>query len=432
MMAALRLGIAGLGTVGAGVVRLLDANADIVAERAGRPIVVTAVSARDRMRSRGIDLARFAWEDDATRLAAREDVDAVVELVGGADGPALTLARATLAAGKPLVTANKAMLAHHGLELAAQADAEAAPLRFEAAVAGGIPVIKGLREGTAANRLSRVYGILNGTCNYILTRMAAEGLEFADVLADAQAHGFAEADPSFDIDGIDAAHKLCILSALAFGVKPDFAPLEIAGIGRLRLADIRQAQALGHEIRLVGLAEWMDGRLCQRVTPALVPRAHPLASVEGPLNAVVAEGDFVGRLLFVGAGAGAGPTASAVVADAIAIARGEAGPAFSMPAAALAAHAPAGVAARNGRFYLRLLVRDRPGVLADLTAALRDAGVSIESLNQPAAAEDGTALVVMVTHDCAESDARAAVAAMGGLDSVCTEPLLMPLLPLEG
>jgi homoserine dehydrogenase len=429
---ALRLGIAGLGTVGAGVVRLLEANADIIAERAGRPILVSAVSARDRARERGIDLSRFAWEDDATRLAAREDVDAVVELVGGADGPALTLARATLGAGKPLVTANKAMLAHHGLELAQLADSQATPLRFEAAVAGGIPVIKGLREGTAANRLSRVYGILNGTCNYILTRMAAEGLEFGDVLADAQAKGFAEADPGFDIDGVDAAHKLCILSALAFGVKPDFAPLEIAGIRGVRLADIRQAGALGYEVRLVGLAERVDGLLAQRVTPALVPRAHPLARVDGPLNAVVAEGDFVGRLLFVGAGAGAGPTASAVVADGIAIARGEAGPAFSMPAAALASFAVAGVAVRKGRFYLRLHVLDRPGVLAELTAALRDAGVSIESLNQPAAAADGTALVVMVTHDCAESAARAAVAAMDRLDTVCAEPLLMPLLPLEG
>ncbi|WP_194745335.1 homoserine dehydrogenase [Thermaurantiacus tibetensis] len=428
----LSVGLAGLGTVGAGVVRLLAANADLVAARAGRPIRVSAVSARDRARARGVDLSPFAWEDDATRLAARDDVDVVVELVGGADGPALTLARATLGAGKPLVTANKAMLAHHGLELAMLAETAGAALRFEAAVAGGIPVIKGLREGAAANRLARVYGILNGTCNYILSRMAAEGLEFADVLADAQAHGYAEADPSFDIDGVDAAHKLALLSALAFGTPPDLGLLDIEGIRQVRLADVRQAEALGYEIRLVGLAERHGEALAQRVAPCLVPRAHPLASVTGPLNAVVAEGDFVGRLLFVGAGAGAGPTASAVVADLIAIARGESGPAFSTPAAALAPLPAASPAARAGRFYLRLRVEDRPGVLADLTAILRDAGVSIESLNQPASGAEGTALVVMVTHDCAETAARAAVASMARLPAVAEPPLLMPLLPTEG
>ncbi len=431
-LAPLHVGLAGLGTVGAGVIRLLAANADLVAARAGRPILVTAVSARDRGRERGIDLAAFAWEDDATRLAARADVDLVVELVGGADGPALTLARATLGAGKPLVTANKAMLAHHGLELATLAEGAGAALRFEAAVAGGIPVIKGLREGAAANRLARVYGILNGTCNYILSRMAAEGLEFADVLADAQAQGYAEADPSFDIDGVDAAHKLALLAALAFGTPPDLSLLDVEGIRQVRLADVRQAEALGYEVRLVGLAERLGDALAGRVVPSLVPRAHPLASVTGPLNAVVAEGDFVGRLLFVGAGAGAGPTASAVVADLIAIARGEAGPAFSTPAAALVPLAAAGPERRTGRFYLRLRVADRPGVLAELTAILRDSGVSIESLNQPASGADGTALVVMVTHECAETAARAAVERMAALSAVAEPPLLMPLLPTEG
>ena len=430
--APLQVGLAGLGTVGAGVVRLLDANADLVAARAGRPIRVTAVSARDRQRSRGVDLDRFAWEDDATRLATRADVDLVVELVGGADGPALTLARATLAAGKPLVTANKAMLAHHGLELAMRAEEAGAALRFEAAVAGGIPVIKGLREGAAANRLARVYGILNGTCNYILSRMAAEGLEFADVLADAQAQGYAEADPSFDIDGVDAAHKLTLLAALAFGTPPDLGGIDVEGIRQVRLADVRQAEALGYEVRLVGIAERMGDGLAARVVPCLVPRAHPLASVTGALNAVVAEGDFVGRLLFVGAGAGAGPTASAVVADLIAIARGETGPAFSTPAAALVPLPAAGAAERSGRFYIRLRVADRPGVLADLTAILRDSGVSIESLNQPASGADGTALVVMVTHESAETAARAAVARMAALSAVAEPPLLMPLLPTEG
>jgi homoserine dehydrogenase len=427
----LRIGLAGLGTVGAGVVRLLEANAALVASRAGRAIAVSAVSARDRSRERGVDLAAFAWEDDAGRLATRADVDVVVELVGGADGPALTLARETLSAGRPLVTANKAMLAHHGLELASLSDETGASLRFEAAVAGGIPVIKGLREGAAANHLASVHGILNGTCNYILTRMAAEGLEFADVLEDAQRLGFAEADPSFDIDGIDAAHKLAILASLAFGARPDFPAVAVEGIRGVALVDIREAARLGHEIRLVGRAQRLGDALAQSVTPCLVPRPHPLAAVVGPLNAVVAEGDFVGRLTFTGRGAGAGPTASAVVADLIAIARGEAGPAFSMPAAQLAALPPAPAAARSGRFYIRLQVLDRPGVLADLTASLRDAGVSIESLVQPAPNPDGTALVVMVTHESAEPSVRGAVAAMARLEAVAGAPLLMPILPLE-
>jgi len=427
----LKIGLAGLGTVGAGVVKLLDANAALIARRAGRAIIVTAVSARDQARERGVDLARFAWVDDATALAARDDVDVVVELVGGADGPALTLARTTLGLGKPFVTANKAMLAHHGLALAALAEGQGAPLKFEAAVAGGIPVIKGLREGAAANALSRVYGILNGTCNYILTRMEKEGLEFADVLADAQRLGFAEADPSFDIDGIDAAHKLSILSSLAFGSRLDFAAVETGGIRDIRLTDLRQAAALGFKVRLVGLAALDGDALLQRVHPCLVPVAHPLAAVEGPLNAVVAEGNFVGRLLFQGRGAGEGPTASAVVADLIDIARGEAGPAFAMPAAQLSPLAAADPKGRMGRTYVRLSVFDRPGVLADLTAALRDAGVSIESLIQPAATPDGMALVVMVTHECAEQAVREALAAMAGLDSVAGAPLFMPILPVE-
>ena len=332
MTAPLRVGLAGLGTVGAGVVKLLDANAALIERRADRRIEVVAVSARDRSRARGIDLGRFEWVDDATRLSARGDVDAVVELIGGADGLALTLARATLGHGKPFVTANKALLAHHGLELAALAESQAAPLKYEAAVAGGIPVIKALREGAAANEIARIYGILNGTCNYILSRMEAEALPFAAVLADAQAQGIAEADPSFDIDGIDAAHKLSILAALAFGSRIDFAAVAVAGIRAIEPADIEHAATLGYRIKLIGLASATaadvtgPGSLFQRVHPCLVPHAHPLAHVDGALNAVVAEGNFVGRLLFQGRGAGAGPTASAVVADLIDVARGEVGP----------------------------------------------------------------------------------------------------------
>ncbi len=428
MASPLRIGLAGLGTVGAGVLRLLDAHAALVEARAGRPIVVTAVSARDRGRERGLDLAGLAWEDDAAALARRPDVDVVVELVGGADGPALTLARAAIAAGKPLVTANKAMLAHHGAELAAAAEAAGTALRFEAAVAGGIPVIKGLAEGAVANRVVRVSGILNGTCNYILTAMEAEGRDFAEVLAEAQRLGLAEADPGFDIDGIDTAHKLVLLAALAFGTRPAFASVETAGIRAVCLADIEQARALGHRVRLIGLAERRGEALLQEVRPVLVPATHPLAAVEGPRNAVVVEGEPVGALVFEGAGAGAGPTASAVIADLVAIARGERLPAFGVPAAALAEAPAADPAARAGRHYLRLVVADRPGVLADVAARLRDAGVSIESLLQPAASEEQPALLVIVTHRGPEGAVRRALEAIAALPVVLEPPLLMPIL----
>lgn len=433
--AELRVGLAGLGTVGAGVVRLLEENGDLIARRAGRPIRVTAVSARDRTRDRGVDLSSFAWVDDTGEMADCDNVDVVVELIGGSDGPALALARRTLEAGKPFVTANKAMLAHHGEELAKLADEKGLPLKFEAAVAGGVPVIKGLREGAAANRLSRVYGILNGTCNYILTRMEEEGLEFEDVLADAQRLGFAEADPSFDIDGVDAAHKLSILASLAFDTRPAFDRVEIGGIRDVRQQDIEQAKALGFKVRLVGRAKMIGDTLIQSVLPSLVALSHPLASITGPTNAVVAEGNFVGRLLFSGPGAGSGPTASAVVADLVDIARGDRGPAFSMPIGAQSAHAESESVERMGRYYLRLVVADKAGVLADLTAALRDAGVSIESLIQPAspaALEDGKALVVIVTHECAESNVHKALAAMQALPVMAGKPLLMPILNHEG
>ncbi len=429
-MEPLRIGLAGIGTVGGGVVRLLADNAGLIARRAGRPVVVTAVSARDRNRDRGIDLSATSWMDDATELAARDDVDVVVELIGGSDGPALTLARRTLAAGKAFVTANKAMLAHHGLELAGVAEARGLALRYEAAVAGGIPVIKGLSEGMAANRIGRVYGLLNGTCNYILTRMENERLDFDVVLAEAQAAGYAEADPSFDIDGIDTAHKLSILAALAFGARIDFGAVATEGIRAVELADIDHAATLGFRIKLVGLAETAAGQLFQRVHPALVPLDHPLAAAGGALNAVVAEGDFAGRLLFQGRGAGDGPTASAVVADLVDIARGNNSHVFGMPVADLAALPPADTASRHGRYYLRLTVADRPGVLAELTAALRDHGVSIESLIQRGHAANGDALVVMVTHGAGEARVVAALAQMAASDAVTGAPVMMHILDL--
>ena len=423
----LRIALAGLGTVGAGVIRLLDTNGALIARRAGRPIEIVAISARDRSKDRGVDIGRFDWIDDTTALA-HSDADVVVELVGGSDGPALTLARTTLAAGKSFVTANKAMLAHHGLELARVAEAAGVALKFEAAVAGGVPVIKGLREGAAANEIERVYGILNGTCNFILSKMEAEGRDFAEVLAEAQALGFAESDPSFDIDGVDAAHKLSLLASLAFGTQPAFGDVAASGIRHVLAADIAEAAALGYRVRLLGLAESGAGGLFQRVHPHLVPVSHPLAHVTGATNAVVAEGNFVGRLLFQGAGAGDGPTASAVVADLIDIARGEFGPAFAMPAAALTEQGPADSGDRRGRAYLRFTVADRVGVLAEIAAAMRDAGVSIESLMQRGAHADGSVLVAIVTHEGPERSVAQALERLRGSQSLVGQPLWMHIL----
>lgn len=424
----LRVGLAGLGTVGTGVLRLLAENGPLIARRANRPIQVTAVSARDRTRTRGVDISGLAWEDNPVALGERDDVDAVVELIGGSDGPALAMARAAFAAGKGFVTANKAMLAHHGLELASLAEKAGLALKFEAAVAGGLPIIKGLREGLAANVLTAVYGILNGTCNYILSTMEAGGQPFDTVLAEAQRLGYAEADPGFDIDGIDAAHKLSILASLAFGSKLAFDAVAISGIRQVSPVDIDYAGVLGYRVKLIGMAKVENGRLFQRVHPCLVPLGHPLAHVDDALNAVVAEGNFVGRVLFQGRGAGEGPTASAVVADLIDVARGEWGPPFAMPSSALLAMEPAPQADHVGRYYIRMAVADRPGVLADLTAVLRDQGVSVESLIQKGTSPEGGVYFVLTTHATRQAAALAAMEGMGRLDAVLDPPVLMHIL----
>ncbi|MEE9434939.1 MAG: homoserine dehydrogenase [Sphingorhabdus sp.] len=436
MPAPLRIALVGLGTVGAGVIRLIRKNKSLIARRAGRPIEIVAVTARDRDKDRGVDLSPYRWVDDMAALPKADDVDVVVELIGGSDGPALTLAREALASGKAFVTANKAMVAHHGMELAMLAEKAGQALKYEAAVAGGIPVIKGLREGAAANRIERVYGILNGTCNFILSAMEedtknAAARDFDDVLKDAQAKGFAEADPAFDIDGVDAAHKLAIMASLCFGTQLDFEGVELAGIRKILAADIAQARALGYRIRLIGHAE-IDGEngdacLFQRVSPRLVSKNHPLAHVTGATNAVVAEGNFSGRLLFQGAGAGDKPTASAVVADIVDIARGETGPAFAMAVGDLEAMPRAPSGHRKGQVYLRMIVADKPGVLAEIAAAMRDAGVSIESLIQKEV-DDGRALIAMVTHECREQAITDTLATLSGSDSLLGEPMVMHLL----
>jgi homoserine dehydrogenase len=425
----LSVALAGLGTVGGGVLKLLRDNAEIVAARAGRPIAVTAVSARERNRDRGVSIAGLRWYDDPVALAADPGVDVVVELIGGADGPAKALAQAAIGAGKPLVTANKALLAVHGAALARAAEAAGVPLAFEAAVAGGIPAIKALREGLAANRISRVGGILNGTCNYILTVMREQKREFAEVLADAQKLGYAEADPSFDIDGIDAAHKLAILAALAFGRPVSFSDVHVEGIRNVSALDIAFAGELGYRIKLLGIARQTDHGVETRVHPCMIPLAAPIARVDGVFNAVVAEGDFVGRVMLEGRGAGAGPTASAVVADLIDIARGRLTPVWGVGAAALSAAPAAAMDRHVGCYYLRLMVVDRPGVIADVTAVLRDHNISLESMLQRGRAPGEAVPVVLVTHETGEAAMRAALDRIAALDVVMEPPSMIRIEP---
>ncbi len=418
----LRVGVAGIGTVGAGTLRLLETHADCIAERAGRRLVVTAVSARDRRRDRGIDLSRVRWYQDAAALAGDPEVDVVVELIGGSEGVAKALVEAAIAAGKPVVTANKALLAIHGAALARAAEAAGVPIGFEAAVAGGIPIIKGLREGLAGNSLNRVYGILNGTCNYILTTMRREQREFGEVLAEAQRLGYAEADPSFDVDGIDTAHKLAVLTATAFGTEVDFAAIHVEGIRHVSALDISYADELGFRIKLLGIARRTDHGIEQRVHPCMVPVATPIANVEGVFNAVVAEGDFVGRVVMEGRGAGAGPTASAVVADLIDIARRRVVPTFGRPAALLEPANAAPMARHRGCYYIRLMVVDRPGVIADVTAALRDEEVSMESMLQRGRAPGEAVPVVLTTHETEEARMRRALERVAALGTVLEPP----------
>ena len=421
----LSVALAGLGTVGGGVLKLLRDNADIVTARAGRPIAVTAVSARDRSKDRGFPVSGLHWYEDPVALAAEPGIDVVAELIGGSGGPALDLARAVITAGRPLVTANKAMLAVHGAALARLAEDHNVPLGFEAAVAGGIPVIKALREGLAGNRISAVVGILNGTCNYILTQMRECGREFAEILADAQNLGYAEADPSFDVDGIDAAHKLAILAALAFGRPVAFEDVYVEGIRRIFAVDIAFATELGYRIKLLGIARQTEVGIEARVHPCMVPRTAPIASVDGVFNAVVAEGDFVGRVMLEGRGAGAGPTASAVVADLIDIARNRLTPVWGARGSALSAAPSVPMTSHVGPYYLRLMVMDRPGVIADVTAILRDMGVSLESMLQRGRSPGEAVPVVLVTHETRESAMREALDRIGALPTVTERPALI-------
>jgi homoserine dehydrogenase len=421
----LRIAVAGLGTVGAGTLQLIERQAELLALRAGRRIIVGAVSARDRRRDRGIDLSAVRWYEDAVAMASDPEIDVVVELIGGADGVALDLIESALGRGKHVVTANKALMAAHGTRLAARAEAAGLTLAFEASVAGGIPVIKTLRESLAGNRLSRVYGILNGTSNYILTTMRESGREFAEVLGEAQKLGYAEADPSFDIDGIDAAHKLAILASVGFGRPVDLAGVYAEGIRHVSRLDIDFAEELGYRIKLLGIARLTDHGLEQRVHPCMVPRATPIAAVEGVFNAVVAEGDFVGRVVLEGRGAGSFPTASAVVADLVDIAAGRHVATFGVPAASLSDIPGAAMERHQGAYYIRLMVVDQPGVIADVAAALRDEHVSMESMIQRGRAPGEAVPVVLTTHVTVEAAMRRALDRIAALDSVLEPPRMI-------
>ena len=428
-MKPLKVGIAGLGTVGVGVVRLLAAQKALIAARAGRPVMVTAVSARDRVRDRGVQLDRLTWHEDAVTLAQDPDVDVVVELIGGAEGKAKAVAEAAIAAGKNFVTANKALLAVHGAALAKAAEANNVTIAYEAAVAGGIPVIKALREGLAANQVSRVAGILNGTCNYILNVMREEGRDFSDVLEDAQRLGYAEADPSFDVDGVDAAHKLAILAGLAFGARIPFERLHVEGIRRISAIDIAFAQELGYRIKLLGIAERTGAGVSLRVHPAMVPEQKPIATVDGVFNAVLLEGDFSGPVFLRGRGAGEGPTASAVVADLIDLARNIRVPVWGMEESALEEAPIVPMSDLGGAYFLRLSVVDQPGVLADVTAILRDHGISLESMLQHGRAPGEAVPIVLVTHETREAAVNAALADIAKLPAVLEPPALIRIEP---
>ena len=421
----LRLGIAGLGTVGGGVVRLVQQHGDLLAARCGRPIQVAAVSAHDRNRDRSLDLSSFTWYDDPVAMAGSDEIDVLVELIGGDAGPAKGAVEAAIAAGKDVVTANKALIAHHGTALASAAEAQGVALNFEAAVAGGIPIIKAMREGLAGNRFSRVYGILNGTCNYIRSAMRDSGRDFGEVLGEAQALGYAEADPAFDVDGVDAAHKLSILTSLAFGCPVNLGSVYIEGIRQVSAIDIEFATELGYRIKLLAIARLTEYGVEQRVHPCMVAEGASIAHVGGVFNAVVAEGDFVDRVVFEGRGAGAGPTASAVVGDLIDIGRNIRLPAFSVPANALKVLPPAVMDRHVGPYYVRLSVLDQPGVIADISAILRDQEISIGSMLQRGRAPGEAVPVVLITHENEEAAMVRAMALIGGLDSVVEEPKII-------
>ena len=421
MTSPLRLGVAGLGTVGVGVVRIVRQQSALLEARTGRKITISAVSARSKDKDRGVPLCDYAWEDDPVAIAKRDDVDVFVELVGGDEGPAKDATEAAIKAGKDVVTANKAMLAHHGQALAIAAEAAGTVIRYEAAVAGGIPVMKALTEGLAGNDITRVMGVMNGTCNYILTQMQATRQGYNALFAEADKLGYLEADPNLDVGGIDAGHKLALLSSVAFGTQVDFDAVELEGIQNITLEDIDTAADMGYRIKLLGVAQMTGRGLEQRMSPCLVPDNSPLGQLDGGTNMVVIEGDAVGQIVLRGPGAGMGPTASAVLSDIIDIARGLRLPTFGQPATTLKVAKPA-KAAVPAPYYLRMQLVDQPGALAKVAAVLGDAGVSIDRMRQYGH-QDTAAPVLIVTHKVTRSALDEALQSMAKTTVVQGDPV---------
>ena len=419
----LRLGIAGLGTVGIGVVKIIRRHAALLEARTGRPVVITAVSARDATKDRGVNLKSYAWETDPVALATRDDVDVFVELMGGHEGPAKLATEAALNAGKDVVTANKALLAIHGQALAELAEAKGRVIRFEAAVAGGIPVIKALTEGLAGNEITRVMGVMNGTCNYILTQMEATGRGYNALFEECAQLGYLEADPLLDVGGIDAGHKLALLTSIAFGTKPSFDDVKLEGIQRIAIEDIRHAADMGYRIKLLGVAQRTARGIEQRMTPCLVPADSPLGQLEGGTNMVVIEGDSISQVVLRGPGAGEGPTASAVMGDVLDIARGLRIPTFGVPATSLTEE-PSAQTSLPAPYYVRLALQDKPGALAKVAAVLGDAGVSIHRMRQYDHATT-VAPVLIVTHKCTSTVLEQAVEGLAATGVVEGTPVAL-------
>ncbi|WP_297511888.1 homoserine dehydrogenase [uncultured Caulobacter sp.] len=418
-----RVGVAGLGTVGGGLLQFLAERPDFAP--AGGRAVITAVSARNKTRARPVDISSLAWFDDPVALAASPDIDLFVELIGGSDGPAKAAVETALKAGKPVVTANKALIAVHGAELAALAESQGVPLLFEAAVMGGTPAVKMLREAMVGDDVASVAGILNGTCNYILTEMEKTGRSFADVLREAQGLGYAEADPTTDVGGFDAGHKISILAALAFGCAPNFAAAEIEGISDVELLDIKLAKDLGYRIKLVASAAKTEDGVAVKVHPSLAPLDHPLAQAGGALNALFIEGKRIGRIFIQGAGAGAGPTAAAVAADIADVMTNAQRPVFQAPAGALKPFIAIDPARAVGKAYLRIMAKDQPGVIAAISETLAECAVSIDAFLQKPVEGAGGVPIVLVTHATPESNLLDAISRIEKLQTVLERPRLL-------
>jgi homoserine dehydrogenase len=420
MVAPLKVGLAGLGTVGASVVRLIERQREALEARCGRPIEVVAVTARSRGKRRDIDISGFRWAADAVALAGDREIDVFVEVIGGESDPAKRAVEAALSAGKSVVTANKALLARHGVALAALAEQHHVALNFEAAVAGGIPIVKTLREGLVGNSLKRIYGILNGTCNYILTRMERENLTFAHALEEAQRLGYAEANPSFDIEGHDTAQKLAILASLAFGTRVDPGAVYVEGIASITPEDLRAADDLGYRVKLLGVAVKTENGIEQRVHPTMVPKGSAIAQVMGVTNAVTVDADAVREITLVGPGAGGEATASAVVSDIADVARGVRTAPFGCPSARLASVEKAPMQRHEGGYYIRMLAVDKPGTAARIATCFAEESISLESIMQrhfgprPLGGEDPSAArpvpVILITYATTEDAVRRALA----------------------